>query len=1291
MEQTTADNIGTLLTKISASKPRAPTNEELNAFKELFDENTLTALIERDEERVRAQVEKLEKRSASFKERLALGAQAIAEARELEPGQEAKASRRKRIKKLVKKQATAQEQELSSAETKKPEAPAKPKFDVTVLDEKRRVQVSSSLEEKIAKQLKKEPVRQQPPAPPLKPPPAAPLSTSTAPAASAETISADMEAIKALDELGFIENSATTAAEAASAASEPEQASSELPPIIETAATAAPQPAAPEQPTDKEQADEFSLAKLETKNLQLFPTIAKIEIDEQELTELTKKSNAILNDIPYQTITIDTSLKAPPSKAILSEKLSTVPAAAAAAAAAAQQTTPEEPALSETPPPISTEAAAAQQTTPEEPALSETPPPISTEAAAAQQTTPEEPALSETPPPISTEAAAAQQTTPKEPALSETPPPIPAAAAAQQTTSEEPALKEAAAKAGKDDDVIPFIDLINDTSMGISAAEPSNIPAPAAKTTEEALSTTNIDELPDLPAASAAPLEPAALAPDTPAAAATAASRTAAQSIPDQPAAPDKLPSNIDLKTLDFETPTLEAAEVSEQPRTAPSSTPDETQAVAPEEAELDYGRAFHIIRGFQGENRTVILNALQDESALSHAEADTIAKRVLANEDEAALASFVRNLIFKKQYRSGDVPVTASVKRRETRIVDEFHKRSKAAAFLKRSVLAALLFLVGFFVYQYGIDYTRSVILYERAYRAAANGNVIISEEYFNRALAVYPRPRPIHRIGKLYHLEKHQLPAAEQKYLTALQVSPAHKTTLLSYIALLIHGKRFDEADKRLEQLKTDYGTQALDIRELDGEYHIAWGRQTTAAAARRTRLERAKFIYSELINEGRAYARRSFYLARLLETSSLNHEFANAQELYEKLHMRNSSYLEARAFTTYLDYLSSSYAANNNMFGGAELSSSARATKNNQLVNHAENVQRKLYAAARNYLPFYYTAGRWNLVTGELNRARQWTEQGIALHERSHAPFEFEPAVLYGLTGELQYRLGDIPAAETLFERALTLYAGEPTANYYFGKLELQHRSNYAIARRYLLRALEHLDYYARPLPVSSGAYLDLQYSLGYTHYAEYRASRTAEKQTAANSDFLPATVELVPTLPQPDPIALAEQNTSAEIQLERALVYWNELLAHPQLQHRYILDYAAANTYLRLGRYALAEAKTQQAITELSASYEHYTKHEGAVTEELHHQVSILSDLYNNLGVAKAEQRELVSSNPYALKQAALENFINAIIIKNKLELLSGPTHANFNTLNYESQERRGFLIADQYIPDELLIY
>ncbi|BBM88508.1 hypothetical protein COTS27_00188 [Spirochaetota bacterium] len=1272
MDRSTVDRAGALLYKLVKELPAEVTQAELQNFKNILDEENLTTLVDLDHKRYLQKIAALKKREESFKEKIELSKQAI-EASKNYGDTEEKKERRSRITKLIKK-ATDRKSSVdpNKNDDKKPEPPQqKSTLDLEKLSRERRTKVSSDLEKKILEQQKTPPPSQSSPTT---------KKTTTTQFNIPEDLSTPLPTPSTL--LASDNNSSTTTG-------------------IPTSAASSPQPSPPhtkEKPSSPKPAATSNFAKINTGNLELFPTIEGHELDANNMQALKKKSAAILDTFPENVIDIDSpstpkSATAPPPNPNLQAIAKEPPS---------HDDKPSLPSIEQPPAPLpETTSITTPKTTPqeEENAITEPQPtPVTPKADLEEQI----PQIEEE---FSTQASPSH---PKQHPPSEIKP------STATQTNDLPLLDDNVGISGIEN---LFDDKIDSQQVAAASSEPLQAENKTTSSPHQPLPTTEAktdkDELD--------------------------ASSTPPASKPPKKIITSLAESNIDLKNLDFETPSLkenldppptQERQVEPEPFTKPTASseikPDQPIADAPTRvgSDIDYDRAFHIIRGFKAENRNIILNALTQNNTVTHAEADDIARRVLADEDPSRIANFVRNLIFQKTYQE----TATKPSHKEIKLVDELYKKEKAATFAKRMVLVLLLAFFGFFIYRYGIDYIHSTILYERAYSQANKNNFIVSENYFRRALGIRHSTRAIHRLGTLYHYKKRNLEAAEQKYIIALRGNPTDKKTLLSYTGLLIDGKQFPEASEKIDFLKATFSTSDKNVREVDGEYHIAWGRQEVEPTARAKRLNRAKFIFSELSSERSRLTRKLFYMARLLEASSLNNDFIEARDLYVNINNRRSQYIEPRAFTTYIDFLATTYKNDNSRIDPVSESSIALTEKNNTIVTHIEHIQRKLYEGAASYLPFYYSMGNWNLITDDLERALEWSGEGVDLYEKTGSPFEFEPSILYSLNGELKYRLGDYTAAKTTLTQALDLYSGEPTANYYLGKIYLTSEQRFDNAETYFLKALANLTYYARPLAETTDEYRDLVYSLGYTYYGLSKhlgvhlgetgaaLSYTEPSTVTDNNSSKQTTSYLSPsTPPPPNPpsqlaetladnvlgtTVIAEPDLGPELtrrvliadreeKLQKALTYWNQLLADPRITKRYVLDYAIANAYLLLGRYQLAEAKIEQGITELIASYNHYTEANGKVTDPVITEVSILSDLYNNLGIVKAEQRAQQRDNPYLLKQAALENFINAITIKDKLSLLRGHSYANFNTLNYENKEQRGFLLTDEYMPSELI--
>ncbi|MBL8992557.1 MAG: hypothetical protein JNM63_04405, partial [Spirochaetia bacterium] len=152
------------------------------------------------------------------------------------------------------------------------------------------------------------------------------------------------------------------------------------------------------------------------------------------------------------------------------------------------------------------------------------------------------------------------------------------------------------------------------------------------------------------------------------------------------------------------------------------------------------------------------------------------------------------------------------------------------------------------------------------------------------------------------------------------------------------------------------------------------------------------------------------------------------------------------------------------------------------------------------------------------------------------------------------------------------------------------------------------------------------------------------------------------------------------------LLRSLAYWNELRG--QIGRNYAVEYGLGDVYLHLGENDLALGQLQSAVDNSAKHLEMLYDTSRALSRDLRKRIEILSDLYNNLGVAEMGM-VLKNREPAYYRRSAVNHFINAIDLKERLSLPRGIPTANFQLLKQgKNPDFRDLQIADENLPKRL---
>lgn len=646
------------------------------------------------------------------------------------------------------------------------------------------------------------------------------------------------------------------------------------------------------------------------------------------------------------------------------------------------------------------------------------------------------------------------------------------------------------------------------------------------------------------------------------------------------------------------------------------------------EEDKNDYLKALNRLKTFKQENRNIIYLTLTQNLVR-----EDIKNRVFdglrKNEDEEILVRLIYdNLLNKDKLKGKQKDAIQKIKKRLLPIF--FHMGLVIAGLILIVVLSSFIFLK-----------TRKYIvaddLYQQGYEAMEEFNYKASEDLFLEAKDLWPRLKECSKYAKKY-IEQGRYYDAEKKYLQALEIIPDHFDTHLNLAKLFVIRNDFVEAEKKfieLRMLQEEKKKEKNEISVLEemGKMYLKWGRLDS------NKWGKANIIYTKLLEKGE---NKKLYHAKKIEISSQQKDYYQAKFHYTFLKKEDSTYIEAESFTIYLDFLTHVYKR--------DYSPDARTVvkKDEHLfvVQTAQSIAKNLYEKAANFLPIYSKVASWLNEIERYQEAEQIINKGLNLWEKGDASQSVNPAGMYVAGAISKYNLQRYTGSIVSLEKALEYDRQNSYAYYYLGFVNAVILDDHEGARKFFNQAKEYWGNTDDPL------YYDLLARLAYNYYDNVK------RNGQGSSSIKPRE------------------------QLKLSLNYWMELRA--RRGESYLNSYAIGNAYLRLKEYDMAEAEYEISKKELEKYLPYYSVNLADLTADIKKRFEVLSDIYNNIAVAKMG-KSYENRQPLANRQQAMQYLVESIELKDKMGILKGAPIANLNRVNNrEVRSIDTFKIADNHI-------
>ena len=556
------------------------------------------------------------------------------------------------------------------------------------------------------------------------------------------------------------------------------------------------------------------------------------------------------------------------------------------------------------------------------------------------------------------------------------------------------------------------------------------------------------------------------------------------------------------------------------------------------------------------------------------------------------------------------------------------WHFPAVISPLVKYLVIGVVLFCALTFFSLKTQKYLTAHNLYREGRKSIDEFNYEKSEDLFLRALNHWPRTIECIKYAQKY-VEQGRYYDAEKKYLQALKIDPDNIDVRLNLAKLFILKNDFGEAEKRLNELVEEKYSVLEDL----GDLYLKW------SEVDKEKFNEANRVYNELIKK---HPRQKFYYAKKLEINAKENNYYKAKTFYNFLQKSDSSYFEVKSFTSYLKFLTEVYRR--------DYSSESRAIveRDEQLfiVQTAQDLSKILYEKAKDFLPAYSEIAHWLNEIEEYEKAGVVADKGLSIWERGNLNVSIRPSDMYVASGFAKYKQGDNLTSMINFQKALEYDENHEYANYYLGLINEVEFNDLDKAMGFFNRAKAHWKRKTDP------TYDKLLSHLAYNYYQNVRNN-----------------------FQNVGPIKPADQ-------LKLSLNYWIEV--KERRGDSYLISYAIGNTYLRLREYDLALAEYQIGQAKLRKYLKNYKNNLNGATPDIKNKLGVLSDIYNNIAVAKMgksyDNLEIMVN-----KQRALQYLIDSIELKEKLKLIKGAPLANFNRINDANiKSLDSFKIADKYM-------
>ena len=653
------------------------------------------------------------------------------------------------------------------------------------------------------------------------------------------------------------------------------------------------------------------------------------------------------------------------------------------------------------------------------------------------------------------------------------------------------------------------------------------------------------------------------------------------------------------------------------------SPPPLETQVSDQEEGEHE--RAYRYLQTFEKENRLIVSKALKEDH-LRREDAERVFTFLRHGGDQEEIVRFIfwksmgRNVYGYEDY--------LRFKKKQDRWV--WRGSLLPTLIYSLSLLAFLLFLL--FGFYRGRKYFQAHQWYTQGHEAIERRSYVESEEYFHRAMEVWPRIDQCNRYAQAY-IEQERYADAEKKYLEAIEMDSEHFMTRLNWAKLFILKGDIHRAEKELKNLlKTiSSGKREHVLREL-GRLYLSFSKVKPSYS------QKAEDVYKRLLE---IHPQDKSHHAGYLQAAVAQGQYVEAKNRYRRLVAMSEDYTDPEAYTSYLDFLIKHYRRDYS----SPAPSKSGADEQLDVVRTIEDLSQKLYRHSPDHLPAYSPMTVWQIMAGEYERAEGIIDRGIARFQQKGSRLPAMAADLYSTKGRVLYKRGDVVGAMKNFIRALEDTPDHARSHYYMGRINFLDLHN-------SIKAKEHYHQAKWNWEGEKGADYDhLLHGLAYLSYREVEEGSEIDVRVRRQK-------------------------------LTQCLNYWMEL-ADRKKRH-YLLEYAIGNTYLRLGEFDLAQAKYLANLPDLGHYLDQYIEASGDVTPDIRRRIEVLSDIYNNLSVAHMA-RALKGERPRANTQKALECVIDAIELKNKLGLAKGIPQVNFNRINdARIRDATSLLVADRHL-------
>lgn len=545
-----------------------------------------------------------------------------------------------------------------------------------------------------------------------------------------------------------------------------------------------------------------------------------------------------------------------------------------------------------------------------------------------------------------------------------------------------------------------------------------------------------------------------------------------------------------------------------------------------------------------------------------------------------------------------------------------------------------SIISLIGFFIllggYLFTKNYVNAYYYYSRGLKELADEKFYEAEEDYNRGMSSFRSVKMTNRFAKQYE-DFRRYDDALMKYMRSLEIDPKN---ILSNLGLIELYYKRQEYDKSLNLVQDNLKTHPSDfglwfwlgrnylVKGKSSDDYLKASKIFESLAGRTSELEQLRALSFLTV----AYA----YLD----------DFKKARGVNQYLESKDSSYVNKGAHPEYYRYLLDYF--RKNFYGKKMYTKNEQEKEGNQLytVYTLERLGKKMEDHLENKEDFYGSVAMWFLLNKDYDKAKVLLNDGFASFE--NRGYQVDTKEMDLANGILNYYLNNQEESIKSFQKVLETDKNDPYANYYLGNVNLSLLNDPERASFYYTEAISHWN------DMEYKEYADLLYRTGYAYYTMGKAKNNQE----GAKDIYDS-------------------------------LYWFLKYSEKAPEEQPKISYIKGNIFLRLKNYDLALVEYQNSLDSLEPFMEYYTSKEGDVDEDVKNKLKILSDVYNNMGVADVSKYYISSDMSYKVK--ALNNFINSIDLKNNLSVLKGKPSVNFSMLSRSNTQygANSFIMSDDF--------